>query len=1076
MRINRVHLVGLAVALAGVGGNAQAGDLTISTATTTPVATSNPDGTSTPGNITVASGGSITVTAGQTAVTVNSSNSVSNSGTISSNNANNTTAILLVGGNTGSVTSSGTISLVEDHTITDTDNDGDLDGEFAVGLNRYGIRLQSGPTFTGNISNTGAIAIEGEQSAAMRLDALLTGNLTSSGAITVTGDDSYGVQIGGGAAGGVTGDVTLTGAMTVRGENSNGLLVGAPIGGGLNISGVWNVTGYRMTTPPPAATVLEPNDTAQSGAAIAVHFSVADGVTLRGIGAEDDDDDDGDGELNEVDDNAAAAIAVFGSSPAVLVQADPSANLVLGANSAGFGLQMRGSITAAGTYRGFSATGIRVQGAGGASSTVTGGASIEGILIARALEADAYGVVVGNDGVMPQILVRGSTTASVNSDAARNAYGILLEAGANVPAIVNSGTIAGNYFGETGNANAIVDRSGSLTSITNSGVIAAAIVATDDNPADNVPPPPVTGSAIAIDVSAATAGVVVEQRALATPFTDDDATDDVTDLTPAIRGDVRFGGFNDTLNLLAGSIRGDVSFGNGADVFTVNNGATFTGSIRDLDGNLTINVVNGALNLEGSGLLNITSATFGANADLNVALSVNASETTNIVASGTVTFLPGAAVTMSVPVGLPDFGAQAFLTANGGMFGAANVVGPVTGTGAPFIYNTAITLANPLAADGAPNALMASFDLKTAAELGLNTNQASAYTAIVEALRRDADAAAAMTAIETQSGFFDAYADLMPNYAPGATELAATAIQQMQSATSNRMAATRLQGLDEVSLWGQEIAYGLDRQPATVNSQAFSGQGFGFAGGIDGPTDNGGLFGLSASFIASEAEEEGRPDGEISMWLGQANAYYGTALGPIDLDFVVGLGAGKMQSRRFVEIGSGFRAVSEAEWIAYEGHGAIRASAPLAASDWFVITPQVALTYIGLNEEGYAEEGGGAAIDQDVDTAFSQRLWGDVGVEFATRWRWGANGVFAPRLYAGYRGNLLDEETERTVRFVSGGPAFTLTDEGVGEGGPLVGLGFDATNGYSTISIGYEGELGDQVERHSLNAAIRFRF
>jgi hypothetical protein len=46
----------------------------------------------------------------------------------------------------------------------------------------------------------------------------------------------------------------------------------------------------------------------------------------------------------------------------------------------------------------------------------------------------------------------------------------------------------------------------------------------------------------------------------------------------------------------------------------------------------------------------------------------------------------------------------------------------------------------------------------------------------------------------------------------------------------------------------------------------------------------------------------------------------------------------------------------------------------------------------------------------------------------------------------------------------------------VGEGGPLFGIGIDATNGYSTFSIGYEGEFGDQIDRHSINAAIRFRF
>jgi uncharacterized protein with beta-barrel porin domain len=246
--------------------------------------------------------------------------------------------------------------------------------------------------------------------------------------------------------------------------------------------------------------------------------------------------------------------------------------------------------------------------------------------------------------------------------------------------------------------------------------------------------------------------------------------------------------------------------------------------------------------------------------------------------------------------------------------------------------------------------------------------------------------------------------------------------------------------------------------------------------GIDGPLDNGALFGLSASFLASEAEEPDRPEGEISSWFGQGNAYLGTALGPIDLDFVLGGGFGKMRERRFVEIGSSFAAQTEAEWWAYEGHGALRASAPLSLGNWLVITPQAALTYVGLGEQEYTEEGGGAAIDIEADSVFSQRLWGDAGIEFSGRWTLHGGGVVAPRLYAGYRANMIDEEAERTFRFASGGSDFTLIDEPLGDGGPLVGIGIDATNGYSTLSLSYEGEFGDQVERHSLNAALRFRF
>ena len=74
-----------------------------------------------------------------------------------------------------------------------------------------------------------------------------------------------------------------------------------------------------------------------------------------------------------------------------------------------------------------------------------------------------------------------------------------------------------------------------------------------------------------------------------------------------------------------------------------------------------------------------------------------------------------------------------------------------------------------------------------------------------------------------------------------------------------------------------------------------------------------------------------------------------------------------------------------------------------------------------------------------------------------------------------YRSNVIDDSAQRTMRF-SGGSDFTLTDSPIGSGGPVLGLGIDSSNGFSTFSLAYEGEFGDKVQRHSLNAAVRFHF
>ncbi|MEQ1493383.1 MAG: hypothetical protein ABL932_22835, partial [Terricaulis sp.] len=451
-------------------------------------------------------------------------------------------------------------------------------------------------------------------------------------------------------------------------------------------------------------------------------------------------------------------------------------------------------------YDGIGATGVRIEGDGlGATTTITGGVSVDYGISTTATEANAQGLVFGVDSITSLLQVRGVITTNVIADNLFTSRAILMESGANVPTFNNSGLIQAFFFGENGNAIAVQDQSGTLLNVTNTGQILTQLVATDDDLTDDILPPPPVGNSIAFDLSNANSGILIQQLAPVV-FTDDDAVDDVVASTARIVGDIRLGAFSDTFNIFSGTVAGDIAFGNGADALNINNGAIYTGSITDTDNALTINVQQGTLNYTG-GVLNITSATFGANSVFNASLSSVPADTTNITASGSVTFAPGARVNPVIPAGLPTFGTQTFLTANGGMFGAANVVGPVNPGNSPYLYTVNIGTTNAIV-EGAANALTATFQLRTPAQLGLSTNQATAFNPIIEALRLDTNAAAALAGITSQYEFFDAYEDLLPNYADGATEVAATAIQQMQSATSNRMSAVRMQGLDEVSVWG----------------------------------------------------------------------------------------------------------------------------------------------------------------------------------------------------------------------------------------------------------------------------------
>lgn len=1078
MSLTRFSLAGLAVALVGAAArDARADDLTISTATTTPVVTSNASNSSA-GDVTLTGAGAITITAGQAAITVDSNNDVTNNGSLNSNDADNVVGILLQGGAAGPllIHNSGVISLMESHTRTDTDSDGNLDGPWAVGTNRHGIWLQAGPAFTGEIRNGGSISVEGNNSSGIRLDGLLIGDLNSNpgSAITVTGDNSRAVSINGGVGAGVNGNVRLSASVVARGENTSGLVVDAPITGDLRLNGNWLVTGYNDVVRPASQTVrdaLDPEDMLQGGAAIHVRHSIGGGILVQGIGVQDDVDDDGDGDTADADDNYTAIIRSYGSSPSIHIEsAGGAGNLVLGATASGYGLHVRGLIEAHGVYDNVDATAIRLEGQAGAAVTTAGGVALDNIVRATSYEADTYALYIGSFANVPEVLVRGTMEAITNSEGVDTAYVVYITSDANVPTLTNSGTMSAVVNGEIGTSVVITDLSNSLTTINNTGVIRAMMIPTDDDPTDDIVPE-ATGPRIAIDVSASTVGVTLNQTPKVA-FNDDDTVDDdaATRPDPAISGDILFGSGADTINLMAGAIVGDVSFGAGADVFNIDDGGHFFGRLSDSDGQLTLNVQDGIMDIRG-GNVNITTATFGADSELRVLLSNVVADSTTIIATGDVTFDVGAVISPLVPNGLPVSGSHTFLTAGGTLNGAANVVGIVTGQGTPFVYNLEI------AVNGVdPNSLDAVYTLKTAADMGMTTNQGAALDAIIDALRTSNAASVALASLSTADTFFDAYDDLMPSFSSAAAELAATAVQQQQSAATNRLATTRLQGLNEVSVWGQEIGYMLTRTPPTANGQAYDGHGFGFAMGIDGPLDNGALFGLAVSFVTSEVEEDGRPDGEIAATFGQINAYLGTAVGAIDLDIVGGLGGGKLSSRRIADIGTAYREIAEGEWWAYEGHAAVRASMPLRMTDWLTFTPQVALTYVAMQEDGYEEEGLGV-VKYEVSDAFSQRLWGDVGFQFAGQLRMSrGTGVVSPRLFVGYRANLIDEAAERDFTSLAGGNSFTLQDEPYGDGAPLVGIGLDASNGYSTFSLSYEGEFGDQIERHSINAAVRFRF
>jgi hypothetical protein len=251
MRILLATAVAIAPLLAVTGAQAE---IVVSTARTTPIQTSNATGTAAD-NVRIASGGSIAVTSG-TAMTLDSNNTldIDSGGSITmAKSADGATGVLVNGGNTGSLAMGGVISVtdsLEDADYKDTDGDGDIDGPFATGTGRYGVRVVGASPFNGNITieSSGSVTVEGNNSYGLSVETGLNGRLQSLGTVRMLGDGTVGVR----TTAPVTGNVDLAGAITATGAGATGVSIEGAVGGALKIHSAVTSTGYRYTTAPSA--------------------------------------------------------------------------------------------------------------------------------------------------------------------------------------------------------------------------------------------------------------------------------------------------------------------------------------------------------------------------------------------------------------------------------------------------------------------------------------------------------------------------------------------------------------------------------------------------------------------------------------------------------------------------------------------------------------------------------------------------------------------------------------------------------------------------------------------------------
>lgn len=1074
--MRKMFLTAVALAPLYLAAAAQA-ETVITNDRTTPISTATANNGA-PDDIRIDDNGAIKINSGA-GVTVNSNNDVINNGDIVFGDAaDNTTGIVVAPGVTADITNNGNISLSDDYTAEDTDDDDDIDGPFAQGTDRKGIWAQG--DLIGNIINgdDASIVVDGNESYGILLDGTLTGDLTSTGLIRVTGDDGYAIRL----RDTVTGDVTVGGQISVQGENATGVAIEGAVNGALVFNGTISSTGYRYTQRPGDDFIdgLEPDDLLQGGPAIWVSNDVTAGILFDRTPEDldpDEDDEDGDGIIDA--EETTAQISSLGGAPAVRV-GSTTENITLGAVGTdpedAYGFIMRGNATAGGLYDHIAATSIELGMVGGMDVDIFGGVRLEdGMVGAVAFDAQATGLMIRDGVTTPLIHQDAELSATVLGDEDHDAIGLLIEAGADVAAIYNYNSIAATIGGEEADAYGIVDRSGGVGLVQNTGVIVATIIPTDDeddadddnlDPSDEI----INGERVAIDLSANTLGAVVRQMGLADGddlgdgVADNDADGDGVDDEdePAIVGDVRFGSGNDLFDIQNGAVAGDVTFGAGADSMVIDGGASFRGRVDDEDNTLALTVTDGSIEATNTAPVQIGTLNVGADGVLILTVDPQAgpgSEVSGFDVAGTATLADGAELGVRFSSLLQT--ATTFTVVQAGDLVAGNLDLTSLSENTPFAYNATAVV------DTLNDELLLQVTRKTSADLGMIAAEAAAYDAIYASLNGNNALRFEFLTRLNEKDFYQLYRQLLPQHNGGPLLSLTAGIDAVRHALSDRRVAAER---GEITAWVQQLNFYTNKD--TVAAYGFTSEGAGFASGLE-RGGRSGTWGLSFAFATSDMKDDTALLEEVlTAQLFELGAYWRTGGDNWRVWARTAAGFSIFDETREV-ITPSILARFTTGWSGYSLAAGTGGSYDMRYGKWYG-RAEGSLEYFYLTEGAHSESGSDPDLRYHYDERTGHILKAEATLNIGRRF--GNDGWFTPELRLGWRQNISSDLGVTTFRIGNGTIRSVLHPDSIEGGGPI--LGFRMTMGSTMGFLGFEGTaiLLDEYDFYSLMLRAGYRF
>lgn len=1065
----------------------------------------SPQFTSTDGNITIETDGSIVVTTSpptSAAVTINSNDTVTNDGTISYKGVTNAVGVQLTTGYTGEFEGTGTVDLTGVGTgktgilITGPSSDmasGTFTGVIATGTttpvaidlgagsvlkvqgdNSVGIKELAGTNIAGDIDLAGAIEMTPASATstktslgnvlAIDLAGTMTGNLDieSGATISASGQGAEGIQLLG----------TLTGSLINNGT--------------LQTYGVTNLSNTNINQP-------------EAGTALAVGASVTDGIYNSGPSTSSDTT------------TARAIISTLGNAPTVLINptienAVPTANLVIGVypdpTDPDNSFINRGTITGASANPGQDVITFSIVGASTSAETVFQGGLFNGGSITatattntRTQSASANALFLGNYSEIPFLTNSnesgsGSISATVSGPESGEAAAISIQQYASLPILINSGSITA--IAATSNPNfvtsliayGIYDASGTLNSITNSGIISASATTLSNN----------AQIAVAVDLAAnspTTCGCS------GITFTN----------TGTVNGSIIFGTGNDILTdtgsaQVPASITGNVSFGGtnngGVDTLSIGQFGTLTGAVTEQLGSVvnvsiaqggTLNLENTPANLS-SNVIGLYAGSFdvatGGSLGIVVSqpfnLAVNPEtgaliQTQNAMIGDDTNFritfgsyigdfIPGKGVgngsqtalfdLISAPKGSLDISGGELATIETDFSNSIPFL--FTGTLCTWNINGRSTCSGP---NPGNSDLVLELTPKSAETLGLTGYALKMFPYANEALSADNILGAALlNEVSNAQQAQAAYADFAPNVSGATRALAISLTDEATNVVAARQRVLREYADQDgdLTLWTQQFVQRLN-QDNTLAGTGYTDSGFGFVVGADEGDPLDGRYGGAFTFFSGGEDAKApvlqKTDSEWYMLTGYTD-WHGRAF---FLDTQATVGYARLNGSRTIDLEGFSRTANDTRPAEYMAGGATAG----VQYDVYgaVMMPQISLDGLAMRQEGYTETSGATqstnGFDLHVNPDYAASLRAFAGVDARDDVNLG-DFLLQPEARAGYRYDFANGVESVKANFVDVVPLnqFSISGPKPSPGNALAGAGLSFSTGAWSIGLSFD--------------------